>query len=70
MRISCVQLCQGPDVIASLEGEGRNNWFVEGKLVRDDSEIDQLEAEISGEGTGYMCFQGVEYEDVRVVVVR
>ncbi len=82
LQVMCIQLCQGPDVIAVLQGVkvGRRwerRWFVPTRnetgpieeLVDNPAENDQLYHCISGDFTGYMVFRAVEYEDVQICVV-
>lgn len=79
LRVDCVQLCQGPDVIAYLEDRGGGpRWYVgttptgwsNAEVIEDQGEIELLERQIAGEGTGYMIWRAREYNDVQVVVVR
>lgn len=76
MIVDCVQLCQGPDVIAVLQNDscGTRRWFIplahgNYELVDNDDENRQLYHCIQGDFTGYMVFRAVEYEDVVVCVV-
>lgn len=72
MKVECIQLCQGPDVIAELadDREGERRWTVnEDEVVDDPAEEAQLYHCLDGDFTGYMVFRGVEYEDVTVCVV-
>lgn len=66
-----IQLCQGPDVIATLFDD---SWFIPlpgGKyeIVDNEPESKQLYHCLSGDFTGYMIFRCVEYEDVQICVV-
>lgn len=78
MQVQAIQLCQGPDVIATLkEDHGLDRrWYVHipysgGKeeIVANDEENAKLYHCISGDFTGYMVFRCVEYEDVQICVI-
>lgn len=70
-----LQLCQANEVIAVLDLE-TDQWVIENTDDPHDNweptpeEVEQLEYQLSGQGTGFMIFRGVEYEDVVVVAVR
>lgn len=70
-RVTELQLCQGPDVIATLDIED-DVWIVnsDDRWEPTPAEVEQLERLITGDNTGYTVFRGVEYEDVVVVAVR